>query len=56
MKTKNSEFSLSEEQKEFIEIALKGSNILVDACIGSGKTTSIQHLCDLLPQDKKFYI
>lgn len=53
MKIRNSKFSLSEEQREFIELALKGGNILVEACIGSGKTTAIQHLCDLLPQDKK---
>jgi len=37
---------LSEEQTYFIEKALEGNNILVDACIGSGKTTSIQKLCD----------
>ncbi|MBO5094681.1 MAG: hypothetical protein J6C33_10040 [Lachnospiraceae bacterium] len=53
MKIRNSEFSLSEEQREFIEFTLKGENILVEACIGSGKTTAIQYLCDLIPQDKK---
>ena len=44
---------LSEEQSKFVEIAQKGKNILVDACIGSGKTTAIQALCKALPQDKK---
>lgn len=44
---------LSEEQKLFIDKALEGHNILVDACIGSGKTTAIQHLCDALPSKKK---
>ena len=44
---------LSTEQKKFIELALKGNNVLVDACIGSGKTTSIQELCNVLPTDKK---
>ena len=39
---------LSQEQQSFIELAQKGYNILVDACIGSGKTTSIQGLCDTL--------
>ena len=43
---------LSSEQKEFILEAIQGSNILVNACIGSGKTTAIQHLCDFLPVDK----
>ena len=44
---------LSEEQSKFVEIAQKGKNILVDACIGSGKTTAIQALCKELPRDKK---
>ena len=44
---------LSSEQKEFISKALDGNNILVDACIGSGKTTAIQHLCNAFPPDKK---
>lgn len=40
---------LSQEQKNFIQTAKEGRNILVDACIGSGKTTAIQHLCNELP-------
>lgn len=44
---------LSDEQRLFIEKALEGNNILVDACIGSGKTTAIQYLCDELPRTKK---
>ncbi len=43
---------LSEEQELFISKALEGNNILVDACIGSGKTTSIQHLCQRFPLTK----
>lgn len=54
-KKRNNKFAvrLSSEQQEFIDLALAGNNILVDACIGSGKTTSIQRLCDELPTNKK---
>ena len=44
---------LSNEQQLFIEKAMQGKNILVDACIGSGKTTAIQNLCNQLPSTKK---
>lgn len=44
---------LSSEQQQFIDKALEGNNILVDACIGSGKTTAIQFLCDALQKEKK---
>lgn len=43
----------SVEQKQFIELAKEGNNILVDACIGSGKTTAIQKLCQSLPSTEK---
>lgn len=48
-----SRITLSDEQSIFIEEAMLGKNILVEACIGSGKTTAIQELCNLIPQDKK---
>lgn len=44
---------LSSEQNEFIAKALAGNNILVDACIGSGKTTAIQKLCNAFPPNKR---
>jgi len=44
---------LSDEQQLFIEKALQGYNILVDACIGSGKTTAIQNLCNKFSDTKK---
>lgn len=47
------QLTLSEEQEQFIEKALCGHNILVDACIGSGKTTSIQQLCSRYPASYK---
>lgn len=34
------------------EKALQGENILVDACIGSGKTTAIQSLRNELPNTR----
>ena len=45
--------TLSDEQQYFVEQVLAGKNVLVDACIGSGKTTAIQRVCDWLPSNKK---
>lgn len=49
----NTKFNLSAEQRLFISKAKDRKNILVDACIGSGKTTAIQYLCDELPATLK---
>lgn len=38
--------TLSAEQQLFIQRAHQGKNILVEACVGSGKTTAIQALCE----------
>ena len=46
------EVLLSNEQQLFVDLALEGKNILVNACIGSGKTTAIQYLCNVLPVNK----
>lgn len=51
--TKFANLKLTKEQRKFIKFALAGNNVLVDACIGSGKTTSIQCLCDLIPKEKQ---
>ena len=47
---------LSEEQRLFIQEVKTGKNVLVDACIGSGKTTAIQYLCDEMPQKHILYL
>lgn len=47
---------LSDEQKAFIDLALTGKNVLVDACIGSGKTTAIQVLCNTIHNKNILYL
>ncbi len=47
---------LSDEQQKLIELAKAGDNVLVDACIGSGKTTAIQVLCNELAYKKILYL
>ncbi|MCD7723657.1 MAG: AAA family ATPase [Clostridiales bacterium] len=47
---KKKDIILSDEQQLFIDKAKEGKNILVDACIGSGKTTAIQRLCCDFPE------
>lgn len=47
---------LSDEQREFIKIVKTGKNVLVDACIGSGKTTAIQVLCNEITDKKILYL
>lgn len=51
-----SEIVLTEEQQFFIDQALAGKNILVDACIGSGKTTAIQKACEALYPKQVLYL
>ena len=47
---------LTEEQKELLNQVKQGKNVLVDACIGSGKTTAIQVLCNVFPDKKILYL
>ncbi|MGN1062190.1 MAG: hypothetical protein ACI4RO_03595, partial [Candidatus Scatosoma sp.] len=54
--TRKQKIQLSEEQRRFIQEVKTGKNVLVDACIGSGKTTAIQYLCDELPQKHILYL
>ena len=48
--------TLSAEQEHLITLAEQGKNVLVDACIGSGKTTTIQELCNRLSGKKILYM
>lgn len=48
--------NLSDEQMLFVKYALAGHNVLVDACIGSGKTTAIQALCNYVPTKRILYL
>lgn len=48
--------NLSKEQEKIIEHAVNGENILVDACIGSGKTTTIKAVCNHMPGKKILYL
>lgn len=47
---------LSDEQKLFIKHGTAGYNILVEACIGSGKTTAIQALCNAIKGKNILYL
>lgn len=47
---------LTEEQQQLILLAKQGHNVLVDACIGSGKTSTIQVLCDEFRDKKILYL
>lgn len=53
MGIKKSNITLSSEQLDFINHALNEENILVEACIGSGKTTAIQKLYERLKNQGK---
>jgi hypothetical protein len=44
--------SLSTEQQRMVDVALSGRDVIVDATVGSGKTTSIQALCATAGQDR----
>lgn len=48
--------TLSNEQLRFVTAVGNGENVLVDACIGSGKTTSIQEACRRLEGKKVLYL
>jgi hypothetical protein len=43
---------LSREQQKMVDVALSGRDVIVDATVGSGKTTSIQALCAEAGKDR----
>ena len=43
----------TDEQRDFLSYARDGKDVLVDACIGSGKTTAIQAACDVLNKNSR---
>ena len=45
--------NLSTEQQDLVRLALAGRNILCDACIGSGKTSTINVLCNEFDASKQ---
>ena len=47
---------LTSEQQKLIDLARQGKNVLVDACIGSGKTTTIQVLCNEIKDKRIVYL
>ena len=47
---------LTSEQQELLNQVSLGKNVLVDACIGSGKTTAIQVLCDTFQSKRILYL
>lgn len=54
--TSQSNITLTNEQSKLISLAQEGKNVLVDACIGSGKTTTIQELCNVLYDKSILYL
>lgn len=49
-------FILTDEQKEIIEMSVKGKNIFVDAVIGSGKTTILREIVKKNKDKKILYL
>ena len=47
------QYTISEEQRIVLENVKKGSNVIVDACAGAGKSTTILSIAQEMP-DKKF--
>lgn len=47
---------LTDEQRELLTQVHAGKNVIVDACIGSGKTTAIQVLCNTFENKKILYL
>lgn len=44
--------TLSAEQQHLVDVVATGRDVIVDACVGAGKTTAIQALCCAQPPDR----
>lgn len=49
-------YTLSDEQQAVLDEVKKGSSIVVDSCIGSGKTSVIQAICNEFPNSRILYL
>lgn len=48
--------SLSEEQQLVLDEVRNGKSVVVDSCIGSGKTRTLQAICDAFPNSRILYL
>lgn len=44
--------TLSDEQQKMVDVAMTGRDVIVEACCGSGKTTTIQQLCQQIGRNQ----
>ena len=45
-------FKITDEQQLFLDYAKQGNNVLIQSCVGGGKTTMLQQFVEYLPPNK----